>query len=268
MRSHPSLRRFLGLGFFLLVGTHCSAQEPSSQAPGETSEPAVRAGSEAAAVDWKKLHAMRSARQRGVIRDFFAGRRGGVFVDVGAAHYRDLSMTFFLEKEFGWSGVAIDALEEWASGYEANRPRTRFFRYIVTDHEGAREPFYRLKGAIGSTALKDRADHLEKDWDREVTEVRVPTITLDALLERAAVEKIDFLSMDIEGAEPIALAGFDIRRFRPELVGIEVFPQNEGKILRYFESHGYRRLDQYLERHPSDWFFTCEEPSDCAGGTG
>ena len=55
--------------------------------------------------------------------------------------------------------------------------------------------------------------------------------------------------MDIEGAEPIALAGFDIERFRPELVGIEVFPQNEEKILEYFGAHGYRRLDEYLERH-------------------
>ena len=56
---------------------------------------------------FKKLHEVRSERQRGLIREFFAGRRDGVFVDVGSAHYRDLSMTFFLERDFGWSGVAI-----------------------------------------------------------------------------------------------------------------------------------------------------------------
>jgi hypothetical protein len=62
-------------------------------------------------ITWDKLHAQKSKRQRAIIQDFFRGRRDGTFVDVGSAHYRDGSMTFFLEKEFGWSGVAIDALE-------------------------------------------------------------------------------------------------------------------------------------------------------------
>ncbi len=172
-------------------------------------------------------------------------------------------MTFFLENTFGWSGIAIDALEHWRGGYVAHRPRTRFYAYIVTDHVGAKEPFYRLKGNIGSTALKDRADLLRENWGSQVTEVLVPTITLNALLDRASVSKIDFLSMDIEGGEPAALAGFDIERFRPELVGIEVFPSNEEAILAYFEKHGYRRIDAYLKRHKEDWFFTCKVRAAC-----
>ena len=66
--------------------------------------------------------------QRGIIREFFDGRRGGVFVDVGSAHYRDRSMTFFLEEEFGWSGIAVDALEHFAAD-PSYRPvfRSRWF---------------------------------------------------------------------------------------------------------------------------------------------
>ena len=41
-------------------------------------------------------------------------------------------------------------------------------------------------------------------------EVMVPTITLNDLLPKHGLEKIDFLSMDIELSEPKALAGFDI----------------------------------------------------------
>ena len=215
------------------------------------------------AIDWDALHRLRSNQQRAVIRDFFGGRRDGVFVDVGSAHYRDLSMSYFLEKDFGWSGIAIDALEHWGPGYEEHRPRTRFFVFIVTDHAGAQEPFYRLKGDIGSTALKERADMLEDDFQKEVTEVLVPTITLDKLLDDASIEKIDFLSMDIEGGEIAALAGFDIERFRPELVGIEVFPENQPAILAYFEEHDYRRIDKYVKRHKSDWFFTCKVKETC-----
>ena len=213
---------------------------------------------------FQKLQEVRSERQRSLIREFFAGRQGGVFVDVGSAHYRDLNMTYFLERDFGWSGVAIDALERWQPGYEQHRPQTRFYTFIVTDHAGTQEPFFRLEGDIGSTSLPERAELLENDWKREVTEILVPTITLDALLAEAGVEKIDFLSMDIEGAERTALAGFDIERFRPQLVGIEVFPENQQGILDYFDRHGYRRIDEYVERHHGDWFFTCKVASSCA----
>lgn len=195
--------------------------------------------------------------QRAIIREFFAGKRAGTFLDVGCAHYRSGSMTYFLEKDFGWSGVAVDALEHWAADYRTHRPGTRFFAYIVTDENGARQPFYRLTGDIGSTALADRAGKIEDEFDGiEVTEILVPTTTLDALLEREGVTKIDFLSMDIEGGEPKALAGFDIERFQPDLVGIEALPETREAILRYMSEHGYRRIDAYLERDPRNWFFT------------
>jgi FkbM family methyltransferase len=212
---------------------------------------------------FKKLHEVRSERQRGLIREFFAGRRDGVFVDVGSAHYRDLSMTFFLERDFGWSGVAIDALQTWGPGYAEHRPQTRFFAYIVTDHAGTTEPFYRLRGGIGSTAQAERADKLKSEWNAQVNEILVPTITLSDLLDQAGIEKIDFLSIDIEGGEPAALAGFDLERFRPALVGIEVFAENQPQIRAYFEKHGYVRIEAYVERHHGDWFFTCKERSAC-----
>jgi hypothetical protein len=70
--------------------------------------------------------------------------------------------------------------------------------------------------------------------------------------------------MDIEGGEPAALAGFDIERFRPELVGIEALPASRDAIRAYFEKHGYRRIDAYLRRHKEDWYFTCKDRASCA----
>ena len=68
-----------------------------------------------------------------VIRDFFQDRHNGVFLDVGANDYRNESNTYYLETELGWSGVAIDALEEFAQGYQEHRPQTRFFAGFVSD---------------------------------------------------------------------------------------------------------------------------------------
>src|SRR5512139_1581118 len=58
-----------------------------------------------------------------IIRDFFAGRRNGVFLDVGASHYRSGSNTYYLETALGWSGIAIDPLVQFEADYLKYRPR-------------------------------------------------------------------------------------------------------------------------------------------------
>jgi hypothetical protein len=114
--------------------------------------------------------------------------------------------------------------------------------YIVTDHSGTVEKFYRVKGATGLSST--RPDRKWKGRVLETETLEVPTITLDDLLDEAGVEHVDFVSMDIEGGAPKALAGFDIERFAPGLVCIEkpVFP---GPIEAYFAAHGYERITRY-----------------------
>jgi hypothetical protein len=57
--------------------------------------------------------------------------------------------------------------------------------------------------------------------------------------------------MDIEGHEPEALEGFDIGRYKPELVCIE-YRLNEKKILEYFTSNGYQRI-KHSAYDPANW---------------
>lgn len=90
--------------------------------------------------------------------------------------------------------------------------------------------------------------------------IQVPTITLNDLLRQNGVEKIDFLSMDIEGAEPQALAGFDIERFRPALVCIEVDSKNHEKVRAYFEDHGYERINEYVKYDWTNWYYRPKGP--------
>ena len=87
-------------------------------------------------------------------------------------------------------------------------------------------------------------------------EIQVPTITLTRLLEENRVSRIDRLSMDIEGSELLALAGFDIDRFRPELACIEAKTPIRERLLEYFRSHQYVRIDEYLQYDQMNYYFT------------
>ena len=198
-----------------------------------------------------------------IIRDFFGDRRDGVFLDVGAAWPMAKSNTAYLEKRLGWSGIAVDALEEYGQAWRKKRSRSQFFVYFVTDDMETVRPFYRSELTDVSTYRKEDLERRRmKDGSPvEFAEVEVASITLTKLLDENGVSAVDFVSIDIEGAEMLALRGFDIDRFKPELLCVEAKPRYRKLIIEYFEAHGYRRLERYAERDPMNYYFA-PTPSD------
>jgi hypothetical protein len=88
---------------------------------------------------------------------------------------------------------------------------------------------------------------------------------LNDLLEREHVTTIDFMSMDIELAEPKALAGFDIERYRPRLVCIEAHPEVRQQLIDYFAARQYRVVARYLRADRYNLWFA---PADAAVPSG
>jgi FkbM family methyltransferase len=188
-----------------------------------------------------------------IIRHFFDDERGGVFLDVGCWDWKEGSTTLYLEERLGWSGLAVDAQPQVRQGYEEHRPRTKFFNYIVTDRSDALGELY-----VADQISSINADHVQQfpgaQWYQSEP-LRVPTITLDDLLERQGISRIDLLSMDIEGAEPKALAGFTIKKYRPRLVAIESSPPVRDAIMKYFSGNGYELIAAYLPYDAVNWYF-------------
>jgi FkbM family methyltransferase len=178
-----------------------------------------------------------------MIRDYFQDRRDGFFVDVGAHHFKSSSKTYYLESKLGWSGLAVEPQTEFAAEYATYRPRTKFLPFFVSDVSNAKARLYVLD-RMRSVASSNEAFVRQFGKPNEVREV--PTITLTDLLVAEGVRRIDFLSMDIELHEPMALKGFDIRRFRPSLICIEALAPVRQQILDYFAGNGYVVVGKYV----------------------
>jgi FkbM family methyltransferase len=190
-----------------------------------------------------------------IIRDFFQDQKEGFFVDVGASHYRTNSTTYYLERHLGWSGIAVDALAKFAVGYQKNRINTQFYCFFVSDHSDEEAVFFINK-------QNDRVSSGDRGFAErhgEYDEVRIATITLNDLLWHSQVDMIDFLSMDIELAEPAALAGFDIQKYRPRLVCIEAHAQVRDQIVGYFTKNNYRIIEKYRDLDSLNLYFTPQE---------
>jgi FkbM family methyltransferase len=188
-----------------------------------------------------------------LIREFFKDRRDGVFLDVGSYDARKWSNTYRLEHDFGWSGVAIDAVQEFADGYRQFRPRTRFVVAFVGDRDTGTETLHVNLRDFATSSVDDSFTH--RFTDKTVAR-EVPVRTLDAIVDEAQVTRIDLLSMDIELGEPVALSHFAIARHRPQLAVVEAHGQTRQAILDYFARANYVVVGRYLRADTQNLYFT------------
>jgi hypothetical protein len=168
------------------------------------------------------------------IRDFFNDRRDGFFVDVGANDYKVTSNTYYLDTVLNWKGIAIEPQKQFEADYVKYRPRTKFVSFFVSDASNQLAKMYLVnKSSLIASGNRDFAEQVGEK-----------------------VKKIDFMSIDIELWEPKALAGFDVERFRPELVCIEAHPQVRQQIIDYFARHHYVVVGKYLRADVNNLYFT------------
>jgi hypothetical protein len=191
-----------------------------------------------------------------LIRDFFKDKRDGVFADVGAWHWETGSNTYFLEHDLGWKGLAIDASPEFADGWRQHRPGSRFVVAFVDAVDGASREFFEGKNSLTNSSRRDVPDQY---GGGTVGETHVRTARFDTLLEAAGIQRLDFVSMDIELSEPQALAGFSISRYKPSLVCIEDHMPVRQAILSYFASAGYVVVGKYLRYDLENLYFAPAE---------
>lgn len=147
------------------------------------------------------------------------GDAPGFYIDVGGGHpiADNVSMWFY---ERGWQGIVVEPQTALARLYPRVRPRDTVFEGLVGRTSGTAElhVFPRLHGL--STTVGAHAERSQVHGDTFHT-VSLPMLTLADLCERQGVDRIDFLKIDVEGAEADVLAGNDWTRFRPKIVVAE-----------------------------------------------
>jgi hypothetical protein len=61
------------------------------------------------------------AGQDQFVIDMLKGKKGGVYVEIGAWHSIDISNTYILEKDYGWTGVSFEIDQEKVDEFNLNR---------------------------------------------------------------------------------------------------------------------------------------------------
>ena len=143
----------------------------------------------------------------------------GFYVDVGAQDpvFDSVSKAFY---DAGWRGAHVEPVAEYAELLRKARPDEQVFQVALGVKAGTQK-FFVVPNTGLSTSIKSIADRHRKERNYEVTEIRVPCLTLDQVFEAANRPDIHWLKIDVEGAEREVLSGWNAKRFRPWIIVVE-----------------------------------------------
>ena len=181
-----------------------------------------------------------------ILSEFFPNKTDGFYVDVGAHHPMRFSNTHMFYKK-GWRGINIDAMPGSMKAFERKRPRDINLEIGVSGKEGEMT-FY----MFDDPALNGFSMEISKDRDKNsnfeiIEERKIKTYPLSKILNKYLPkdQKIDFMSIDVEGLDMMVLESNDWKRYSPryllvECIGDTVEDIMQDKIYRFLSKKGYK----------------------------
>lgn len=169
-----------------------------------------------------------------------------ILIDVGA-HHGSFSAPFALK---GWDVIAFepegnnrDAYVKYLSMY----PNVICIPKAVTDVSGQKLPFFVSSEHFGIHALKPfHPTHTET--------YEVETVCLDDALDELGVDDVTLLKVDTEGADFLALKGFDLNKYRPEMVVLEFMDERSQPNYGYTHHDVVKYMQQFdYVAYVSEW---------------
>jgi FkbM family methyltransferase len=192
---------------------------------------------------------------------FFYGQQKGFYVDVGCNHPKNKNNTYLLYQK-GWNGINIDGNSELIKKYRQLRKRDINLNCLVSNEE--REVVFHVSTNSHVSTIDDQyLNNPANTWNYpEDKKVIMRTKTLNSILEEYPVpnDKIDLLTVDVEGHDLMVLKSIDLQKYQPSLIIVEMHDFNienadSYEVYIYLKKHHYHLkyysvVNGYFTREP------------------
>lgn len=170
------------------------------------------------------------------INHFNRLNRRGVYLDVASNHPIRLSNSYFYDRCLGWKGICVEGNPMY---YEATfRERSCQLVPTCAGKTDGQEVEFALRGELGGV-MGDSYKFGGNSSSRTLMKERC--VSVQTLLNRNAIRRVDFLSLDVEGHEYEVLQGIDWNSVQIDVISVEV-TKSFDEVKSFLERVGYRRL--------------------------
>lgn len=151
-----------------------------------------------------------------ILNKFFP-RQNGTCIEIGGFDGITGSTTYFFEKR-GWKCLVVEPIPQLYNKILTNR------KCIVVNCAASniaeKRDFFIAEGVEMLSSLTPDENRIINEKG-SLSKIVVQCMTLDSILEQHKIDKIDFMTIDVEGHELEVLNGFSLARFQPEILIIE-----------------------------------------------
>lgn len=154
------------------------------------------------------------------VRRFLKSFKNGFYVDVGCYHPVKGSLTNYLFNS-GWKGMNIDLSQVSIDLFNISRPKDINVRAAVSNFNGETKYF--------ENGLINQQNSINKN---KKNTINIRAFTLNALLEKFNINKIDFLNIDTEGHDFKVISDFNFNKYDPSLICIEQNSYDLNEIIK------------------------------------
>jgi len=172
------------------------------------------------------------------------------YLEFGATNGVELSNTYMLENEFGWSGVLSEPDPQWITDLKKNRPNSKIITKCIWKKSNEKLKFFSSNHGVLSTLEEFKYSDNESmprnvnDRVKEGKNILVETISLNDLVEENFNSICpSYISVDTEGSEFEILNSFNFSKYRPVVFTVEHnFTKLQNDIDKIMLENNYIRI--------------------------
>lgn len=198
--------------------------------------------------NWFRKYITVSYSQEGedlILNKIFAYQDKGFYVDVGAHHPKKYSNTYIFYKR-GWRGINIDAMPGSMKLFNKIRPRDINIEKAVSDKKEVLTYYVFNQPAVNGFS-KELSEDLDATDNYSIQFTKdIETLTLEEILDNNLREnqRIDFLSIDVEGLDYKVLKSTNLDKYRPRVILLEILGSSlqeieENEISHFLKAYNF-----------------------------
>lgn len=185
--------------------------------------------------------------------------KNGFFIECGANDGVSQSNTLLLEQNLGWTGLLIEPGLSNYNKCRSARPNCIVENYALVSKEYQKDEIEGNFDNCSHNGLMNSINLYPDYFDVEMifwankfrhenqsNPTKVNCCTLQYLLDKHNITKVDFFSLDVEGYEIEVLKGFDFNKIRPRYILIETTSSEYYRdiVETYMINKQYRQIDR------------------------